>query len=198
MLFLAIPQGARAAREQARQVVENLLLPAIDLVRVNAARSASRAILALNAASNFLRDLVISILRRLRQSRTLHTLTFGPISGVHFKVKVFKASYLACLFTPFCTAPGSLAVPVLFGPAAGSAPEVLASPRGEGLLLAPVVPWLDAPSEGWACCAKAAGEASAKMQASPHAPAIDALRPSGGNPALLFQQKPHCSRHPLH
>src|SRR6478609_11809649 len=36
MLFLAIPQGARAAREQARQVVENLLLPAIDLVRVNA------------------------------------------------------------------------------------------------------------------------------------------------------------------
>src|ERR1700738_51591 len=47
-------------------------------------RSASRAILALNAASNFLRDLVISVLHRLRQSRTLHTLTFGPISGVHF------------------------------------------------------------------------------------------------------------------
>jgi hypothetical protein len=38
----------------------------------------------LNAASNFLRDLVISVLHRLRQSRTLHTLTFGPISGVHF------------------------------------------------------------------------------------------------------------------
>jgi hypothetical protein len=38
----------------------------------------------LNVASNFLRDLVISVLRRLRQSRTLHTLTFGPISGVHF------------------------------------------------------------------------------------------------------------------
>jgi hypothetical protein len=35
-------------------------------------------------ASNFLRDLVISVLHRLRQSRTLHTLTFGPISGVHF------------------------------------------------------------------------------------------------------------------
>src|SRR5271163_1348012 len=47
-------------------------------------RSASRAILALNAASNFLRDLVISVLHRLRQSRTLHTLTFGPISGGHF------------------------------------------------------------------------------------------------------------------
>jgi hypothetical protein len=43
-------------------------------------------ILALNAASNFLRDLVISVLHRLRQSRTLHTLTSGPISGVHFTV----------------------------------------------------------------------------------------------------------------
>jgi hypothetical protein len=39
----------------------------------------------LNVASNFLRDLVISVLHPLRQSRTLHTLTFGPISGVHFK-----------------------------------------------------------------------------------------------------------------
>jgi hypothetical protein len=38
-------------------------------------------------ASNFLRDLVISVLHRLRQSRTLHTLTFGPISGVHFTLK---------------------------------------------------------------------------------------------------------------
>jgi hypothetical protein len=36
MLLLAIPQSARAAREQARQIVENLLLPAIDLIRVNA------------------------------------------------------------------------------------------------------------------------------------------------------------------
>src|SRR5450432_1710395 len=53
---------------------------------VATSRSASRAILALNAASNFLRDLVISVLHRLRQSRTLHTLTFGPISGVHFKL----------------------------------------------------------------------------------------------------------------
>src|SRR5216683_4197085 len=53
---------------------------------VATSRSASRAILALNAASNFLRDLVISVLHRLRQSRTLHTLTFGPISGVHFRV----------------------------------------------------------------------------------------------------------------
>src|SRR6202140_154505 len=51
---------------------------------VATSRSASRAILALNAASNFLRDLVISVLHRLRQSRTLQTLTFGPISGVHF------------------------------------------------------------------------------------------------------------------
>jgi hypothetical protein len=89
-----------------------------------------------------------------------------------------------CLFTPFCTAPVSLAEPVLFGPAAVPAPEVLASPLGEGLLLAPVVPcciaplfiapsdapgptlpWLDAPGAGWAVCAKAAGVASAKMQA---------------------------------
>src|SRR6266700_7912789 len=52
---------------------------------VAASRSASRAILALNVASNFLRDLVIAVLHRLRHSRTLHTLTFGPISGVHFK-----------------------------------------------------------------------------------------------------------------
>jgi len=36
MLLLAIPQSIRAAREQARQVVENLLLPAIDLVWVDA------------------------------------------------------------------------------------------------------------------------------------------------------------------
>src|SRR5271168_1954702 len=52
---------------------------------VATSRSASRAILALNTASNFLRDLVIYVLHRLRQSRTLHTLTSGPISGVHFK-----------------------------------------------------------------------------------------------------------------
>src|ERR1700688_2067240 len=51
---------------------------------VATSRSASRAILALNVASNFSRDLVISVLHPLRQSRTLHTLTFGPISGVHF------------------------------------------------------------------------------------------------------------------
>src|SRR6266852_3668928 len=54
---------------------------------VATSRSASRAILALNVASNFLRDLVISVLHRLRQSRTLHTLTFGPISGVHFRTQ---------------------------------------------------------------------------------------------------------------
>ena len=94
----------------------------------------------------------------------------------------FGISY--CLLTPFCTASGCLAVPVLFGPAAVPAPEMLASPPGEGLLLAPVVPlfvvpisffiascdtpgptlpWLDAPSIGWAFCAKAAGEASARI-----------------------------------
>src|ERR1700681_714379 len=71
---------------------------------VATSRSASRAILALNVASNFLRDLVISVLHRLRQSRTLHTLTFGPISGVHF-THVFRVTpesghrseQLACL-----------------------------------------------------------------------------------------------------
>src|ERR1035438_1282488 len=59
---------------------------------VATSRSASRAILALNVASNFLRDLVISVLHRLRQSRTLHTLTFGPISGVHFKAPTLPHS----------------------------------------------------------------------------------------------------------
>ena len=52
---------------------------------------------------------------------------------------LLSCSVCYCLFTPFCTAPGSFAEPVLFGPAAGSAPEVLASPRGEGGLLVPVV-----------------------------------------------------------
>src|SRR5882762_7386718 len=64
---------------------------------VATSRSASRAILALNVASNFLRDLVISVLRRLRQSRTLHTLTFGPISGVHFS---FRLSHCVLLWVP--------------------------------------------------------------------------------------------------
>jgi hypothetical protein len=40
--------------------------------------------LALNVASNFLRAFVISMLHRLRQSRTLYTLTTGPKFGVHF------------------------------------------------------------------------------------------------------------------
>jgi hypothetical protein len=35
-MLLAIPQSAPAPREKARHVVENLLLPAINLVRVNA------------------------------------------------------------------------------------------------------------------------------------------------------------------
>src|SRR6195256_791639 len=62
---------------------------------VATSRSASRAILALNVASNFLRDLVISVLHRLRQSRTLHTLTFGPISGVHFILVVLFRLFLS-------------------------------------------------------------------------------------------------------
>src|ERR1039458_5643775 len=44
MLLLAIPQSARTAREKARHVVENLLLPAIDLVRVWDVRPAPRLI----------------------------------------------------------------------------------------------------------------------------------------------------------
>src|SRR5229473_2951398 len=63
---------------------------------VATSRSASRAILALNAASNFLRDLVISVLHRLRQSRTLHTLTFGPISGVHFTPTISRRDEDGC------------------------------------------------------------------------------------------------------
>src|SRR3954449_9447765 len=110
----------------------------------------------------------------------IHMIEVAPADDLKLSAR-FK-SY--CLFTPFCTAPGSLAVPVLCVPAAVSAPEVLASPRGEGLLLAPVVPWfmvpsfiapsdapgptlpwLDAPPVGWVVCAKAVGVASAKMQA---------------------------------
>ena len=44
VLLLAVPQSARARREQARQVVQNLLLPAIDLVRVLEARFTPAAI----------------------------------------------------------------------------------------------------------------------------------------------------------
>src|SRR6266852_6370529 len=68
---------------------------------VATSRSASRAILALNVASNFLRDFVISVLHRLRQSRTLHTLTFGPISGVHFTAEgnASNSITLACTGT---------------------------------------------------------------------------------------------------
>src|SRR5216684_7688666 len=57
---------------------------------VASSRSASRAILALNVASNFLRDLVIAVLHGLRHSRTLHTLTSGPISGGHFNTGVHQ------------------------------------------------------------------------------------------------------------
>src|ERR1700680_3237682 len=75
---------------------------------VATSRSASRAILALNVASNFLRDLVISVLHRLRQSRTLHTLTFGPISGVHFQLHLANRRQLR---------------PLLFQPAIAQAPH---------------------------------------------------------------------------
>jgi hypothetical protein len=95
---------------------------------------------------------------------------------------LFSCGVCHRLLTPFCTAPGSVAVPVLFVPAAVSAPEVLASPRGEGGLLAPVVPvapffiapsdapgptlpWLDAPPVGCVVCAKAVGVASARIHA---------------------------------
>jgi len=47
--------------------------------------------LALNVASNFLRAFVISMLHRLRQSRTLYTLTAGPKFGVHFKLAKFPS-----------------------------------------------------------------------------------------------------------
>ena len=46
--------------------------------------SASNATFALNVASNFLRDFVISLAPSVKQSRTLHTLTAGPKTGVHF------------------------------------------------------------------------------------------------------------------
>src|SRR6266481_4526787 len=64
---------------------------------VASSRSASRAILALNVASNFLRDLVIAVLHGLRHSRTLHTLTSGPISGGHFTWhRVGSSNYDQC------------------------------------------------------------------------------------------------------
>jgi hypothetical protein len=43
-----------------------------------------------------LRDLVIAVLHGLRHSRTLHTLTSGPISGGHFRLPLcFLAADLA-------------------------------------------------------------------------------------------------------
>jgi hypothetical protein len=42
----------------------------------------------LNAASNFLRDFIISLAPLVKQSRTLHTLTAGPKTGVHFIVPI--------------------------------------------------------------------------------------------------------------
>ncbi len=62
----------------------------------------------MNVASNFLRDLVISVLHRLRQSRTLHTLTFGPISGVHFIIDNSSAADLGGVTFAFvCVDKGS-------------------------------------------------------------------------------------------
>jgi hypothetical protein len=40
-----------------------------------------------------LRDFVIFSLHQLRQSRTLHTLTLGPKSGVHFKQVTADGAY---------------------------------------------------------------------------------------------------------
>jgi len=88
------------------------------------------------------------------------------------------------LLTPSLTAPGSVAVPVFLTGAPVGAPEVLASPAADGRLLVPVVPgliapsfmapwdapgptlpWLDAPSVGWAFWAKAAGVERTRKQA---------------------------------
>jgi hypothetical protein len=100
-------------------------------------------------------------------------------------MRLARASALAIyrLLTPDFTAPGSVAEPVLFTPAAVLAPDVLASPLGEGLLArvlffvglldfiapceapGPTLPALEAPSDGCAFCAKAAGEARASIQA---------------------------------
>jgi hypothetical protein len=55
-----------------------------------------------------LRDLVISVLHRLRQSRTLHTLTFGPISGVHFTHQIGRLQYPEVLRGGLPGAHGSL------------------------------------------------------------------------------------------
>ena len=69
-LLLAIPRTARPSREQARRIVENLLLPGINLVRmhpVSLRQFRNRRILAqrlnrnlrLERRINFLRDFVI-------------------------------------------------------------------------------------------------------------------------------------------
>src|SRR5712671_2912816 len=89
---------------------------------VATSRSASRAILALNAASNFLRDLVISVLHRLRQSRTLHTLTFGPISGVHFTL-LDEAGLREAIVRPARRVFEKWALPLDAGPAAPFDPK---------------------------------------------------------------------------
>jgi hypothetical protein len=68
-LLLAIPRTARPSGEQARRIVENLLLPGINLVRMHPCRFASSGtVLAQRLKPNH------SSLHRLRQSRTFHTL----------------------------------------------------------------------------------------------------------------------------
>src|SRR5208282_3007544 len=92
-LLLAIARTAYTAREQARDIVENLLLPSINLVRMHPVplrQVRNRRILAQRLKRNLrlerriklLARLRHSSLHRLRQSRTFHTLANGPKSGV--------------------------------------------------------------------------------------------------------------------
>src|SRR5208283_5187254 len=92
-LLLAIARTARPAGEQARDVVENLLLPGINLVRMHPVplrQFRNRRILAQRLKRNLRLERCIkllaclrhSLLHRLRQSRTFHTLANGPKSGV--------------------------------------------------------------------------------------------------------------------
>lgn len=94
-LFLAPIRHDRAARKKARGIIENELLPGVNLVRMNPVPlgqlsncrvlgTASRPIFAFTAASNFLRVFVMPLLHRLRQTRTRYTLTTGPENRVHF------------------------------------------------------------------------------------------------------------------
>src|SRR5208283_2406090 len=99
-LLPAIARTARPSREQARDVVENLLLPGINLVRMHPVplrQFRNRRILAQRLERNLRLERRIKLLaclrhfslHRLRQSRTFHTLADGPKSGVQLSVNVF-------------------------------------------------------------------------------------------------------------